>query len=540
MKRKILILFIILVFINKSNAYWNAIYQYGIDIPKPINDPFITGKTSAFLWIPPSAKHIRAVILAPANIIERRFCDDSVIRSEAERDGIALLYFQAGWTKNIFEHARLVTYIQSILDTLAAKSGYSELKSVPWIPIGHSGNSQFCQGIARQQPNRILADIIIKGALPGLPKDSITKGIAGIPFLFFTGEFEEVMPPGRVRNAWWEVQMKRFADIKTVIPKALISGMEHKGHGHISWTHDLSQYCALFIHKAIESRIDTTNQLKEVAYESGWLADPNEMTKSAAVNNYKGNKQKAFWFFDGEMAKQWKIIFDHDKGKKEQLLAFTQGDSIAPWWKGWGVQEIVYQPIEDDGNSFSVNAIFRKEVPRPFADSGTLVGHSQNEDIKYSVAGWASNIEQKGSNKFRIRFDREGMNGRTTHIVIAATHQGDEQYRETEAAAHFFLPPNSTGTKQEISFDSLPNMDRNTSLVSMKAKVSSGMQPDYYVNWGPAEIIDGNILRIKEIPANTKYPIEVKVSAYHFGRATPPLYASSKVVSRVFYILKQK
>ena len=538
MKKFIFILAVILFFINKSNAYWNAIYQYGVEIPKPANDPFITNKTSAFLWIPPTAKHIRAVLLAPANIIERRFCDDSVIRSEAERDGIALIFFQAGWGKGIMESPRLVTYIQSILDTLATKSGYNELKTVPWIPIGHSGNSQFCQGIARQQPNRILADIVFKGTLPGLPKDGSTKGIDGIPFLFFTGEFEEVMPPKRVRNAWWDVQMQRFEDVKKVIPKALISGMEHKSHGHISWTHDMSQYCALFIHKAISVRLDTANQLKEVAFDSGWLADPYENVKNAPVKSYKGIKNQAFWFFDGEMAKKWKLLFDHDKGKKEQLLAFTQGDSIAPWWKGWGVQEIVYKPIEDDGISFSVNAKFRKEVPSPFADSGTLVGHTDNQDIRYNVAGWASNIEQTGNNKFRIRFDREGMNGRTTHIVIAATHDGDETYRETEAAAHFYVSANNLGTKQEINFSPIEDISKTTDLVSLKAKVSSGMQPDYYVNWGPAEIIDGNILRIKEIPANSKYPIEIKVTAYHWGRATPPLYATSNVVSQVFHITK--
>ena len=539
MKKLTLVAVFLFAVIYQSNAYWNSIYQYGIEIPKPDNDPFVTGKTNAFLWIPPSAKQIRAVILAPANIIERRFCDDSIIRAEAERDGVAIIFFQAGWGKGIMDNPRLVTYIQNILDLLADKSGYKELSSVPWIPIGHSGNSQFCQGIARQAPEKILADIVFKGALPGIPKDSSTKGIEGIPMLFFTGEFEEVMPPLKVRNAWWGVQMKRFADAKAAVPKALISGMEHRSHGHISWTPDMSQYVAFYLHKAVAARLSPNgNDLKEVAFESGWLADPDEMFPTASVKKYTGDPTKAFWFFDEEIARQWRVLYDHDRGKKEQLLAFTQGDSIAPWWKGWGVQEIIYKPLEEDGNSFTVNATFRKEVPQPFADAGTPVGHSDKGEITYSVAGWASNIEQTGSNKFRIRFDREGMNGRTTHIVIAANHKGDEIYRETEAGVHFYLPSNDKGAKQSLEFKPIADVNQKTKIIQLKATVSSGLEPDYYVNWGPAKIVDGNKLVITEIPANAKFPIEVKVTAYHWGRAVPPLYASTGLVSQVFHVVK--
>ena len=143
-------------------AFWNSEYQWGIEIPKPENDPLVWNKTDAFLWVPPNSKHIRAVLLAPANIIERRICDDPIIREEAAKDGLALIFFQAGWKSQIVESPRLLEFMQGMLDQFADKSGYQELRTAPWITIGHSGNSQFCQGMAREKPERELANIVIK------------------------------------------------------------------------------------------------------------------------------------------------------------------------------------------------------------------------------------------------------------------------------------------------------------------------------------------------------------------------------------------
>ena len=199
------------------------------------------------------------------------------------------------------------------------------------------------------------------------------------------------------------------------------------------------------------------------------------------------------------------------------------------------MQETEFRPLAD-GLSFVVEAKFRDEVPQPFADAGTKLGHSARGAIDYQVLGWAGNIEQTGPNKFRVAFDREGVNGRTVHVVIGAVHHGDAEYRETVASTHFFVPSNNAaGTNQTITFPPLADVPAGTASVRLNATTDSGLPVRYYVSWGPAEV-DGSALRLTPIPAKAKFPVAIKVTAYQWGNATEPKIATAAPVTRVFHI----
>jgi hypothetical protein len=73
--------------------------------------------------------------------------------------------------------------------------------------------------------------------------------------------------------------------------------------------------------------------------------------------------------------------------------------------------------------------------------------------------------------------------------------------------------------------------------VQLRATVDSNRKPDYYVSWGPAEI-EGNTLKIAEIPDRAKFPIEVKVTAYQWGFASAPKFATATPVTQTFHIIK--
>ena len=347
------------------------------------------------------------------------------------------------------------------------------------------------------------------------------------------------MPPGKVRDAWWGVQMKRFADARAAVPESLITGMEDRSHGHLNWFPDMSRFVALYIHKAMAARLGNGDEatLKPVSFESGWLTDPDEKKPLAPVKQYKGNPQQAFWQFDQEIAQAWQPLYDHDRGKKEQLLAFTQDRKIPPWWNGWALQSYVFRPLQD-GVSFTADAVFRDEVPQPFADAGIKLGHSSNGPIQFQMLGWAGGSEQTGPNQFRIRFDREGVNGRTLHILLGAIHPGDAEYRETVAVASFDLPGNNhDGVRQKLVFDPIPDVPAGTLSVPLHAATDSGLKIDYYVSYGPATI-DGDAIRLMPIPAMARFPIEVKVTAYQWGRSIDPKIATSDFVTRTFHITK--
>jgi hypothetical protein len=300
----------------------------------------------------------------------------------------------------------------------------------------------------------------------------------------------------------------------------------------------MQQYLALFLHKAMVARIGAESaSLKRVTFQSGWLADPEEKFAPAPVAQYKGDPAAAFWFFDEEQAEAWKVLFDHDEGKKDQMLAFEQHGEITPLWAGWGLQTIAFEPM-DDGVTFKVKARFRDEVPEPFADAHAKLGHAASGDVEYQVVGWAGSTEQIGPDTFKLRFDREGFNGRTTHILIGALHPGDTQYRETVAVATFDVAATGGGVKQTIKFPKIANQRAGTVSVPLNATSDSGLPVQYYVSWGPAQIV-GRTLTLTSLPDRAQYPIEVRVTAYQWGKSTLPMVNTATPVTQTFFITKR-
>ncbi len=510
-----------------------AVYQYGFVLPRDKTSPLIWNSTRVFLWIPPTAKRIASVLLAPANVIERRVCDSPIIRAEAARDHMAIVFFDPGWKQRMLSSPGLIPFLQSILNRLAVISGYSEIKTVPWIPIGHSGNSFFVTDILRHAPRRVLAAIFIKGGLI-TPDGASTRGVGGVPIMFVTGQFEEVMPPGKVRDAWWGVQMARFYRDKKAVPHALIGGMLDRGFGHLNWFPAMSRYAAMFLHKAIESRLNKSGNLRPVSYNRGWLCDPSGKHVSAPVTAYTGDADRAFWVFDKQQATAWHTLFFRDAGKEQRMLAFTLHGKIAPWWPGWGLQQLPWQPL-GDGVSFRVHAIFRKVVPGPFANAGMPLGPADHQAIKYCVLGWAGQARQVGPNEFRMRFDREGENGRTLHLLIGAYVKGTRRYMPAIAVASIFAPAANSGSPQIIHFPQIADVSAKVKSISLNATVNSPLKVHYYVDWGPAKIV-GQRLIFTPIPAGTRWPVAVEITAYQWGKSIPPAYATAARVTRSFYI----
>ncbi len=58
----------------------------------------------------------------------------------------------------------------------------------------------------------------------------------------------------------------------------------------------------------------------------------------------------------------------------------------------------------------------------------------------------------------------------------------------------------------------------------------------FYVIAGPA-IIDGDKLVLTKIPPRTKYPVEVTVAAWQWGRSIEPKVKTAEIVKQTFRIL---
>jgi pimeloyl-ACP methyl ester carboxylesterase len=508
----------------------NSIYQFGIELPKPANDPALWKVTDAFLWVPPQVKRLRAVLLAPANILERQVCDDPIIRQMAAKQGLAILFFQSALSKQATD-ADVVHYVQTMLEHLA---------DISWIPIGHSGNSVFVARIARQAPDRTLCTIVIKGGLQQPTKEGSIAGLADMPMLFFHGEYEEVGAPKGVRNYWWPDSLAHVDILRAAVPHALINGVLDRSYGHIWWSPELSRYIAMFVEDSMAARMPSEAAspsaaqpaLRPVSWDSGWLIDRAEQHPSAPVAQYTGDPKTAFWVFDQSMADAWKKLYDRDQGKKDQMLAFVQDGQIAPWWSGWIVQDLKFEP-EADGDTFKVKAIFRDAIPKPLEGAGTPLGHGEPSEIYYKVLGWSGQTGQIGPDTFAVRFDREGVNGRTLHILIGAVHPGDQNYKATVAVGSMTLPGPNSGKSQQIAFAPISDVDRDTREIPLKATTDSGLPVHYYVSWGPARL-DGQKLLIDDVPSGAHFPIEVKITAYQWGKAGE--FAAARAVTQTFAI----
>jgi pimeloyl-ACP methyl ester carboxylesterase len=433
--------------------------------------------------------------------------------------------------------------MQNILNSLADQSGLIELRTAPWIPIGHSGNSQFVARLGRSAPDRVLCTVVIKGGLQQ-PEKGSTVGLTDMPMLVIHGEFEEISNKV-IRNQWWDDFLTHFTTLRAAVPHALASGLLDRDYGHIWWSPDLSKYTCNFITKSLAARLpaddaaakdasaDAAPKLKPVAWESGWLIDPAEAHPAAPVASYTGNPTAAFWVFDEQMANDWKHFFELDKDKKTQLLAFEQDGQICPWWHGWGVQDLKFEPLPD-GESFKVHAIFRDKIPETFPDGGGQpIGHGDPTLITYKVVGWAGQTQQIAPDTFAVRFDREGVSGRTTHILIGAIHPGDATYRATMCACSMDVPGQNIGAAQTITFPQIADLPASTKEVPLKATVNSPLPPRYYVSYGPA-LLDGNVLRITDLPDRAKLPIAIKMTAYQWGKAGA--FATAKPISQVFHL----
>ena len=71
----------------------------------------------------------------------------------------------------------------------------------------------------------------------------------------------------------------------------------------------------------------------------------------------------------------------------------------------------------------------------------------------------------------------------------------------------------------------------------LRATSSAGLPVEFHVAYGPA-VIDQGKLKLTEIPAKAKFPIEVKVVAYQFGRGLPPLVQRAMPVEQTLLVTK--
>jgi hypothetical protein len=535
MIRKISFLLLSVLFCLRSQAQYyhpaDHVYQYSVKV----------GSRDAYLWLPPSGKYIRGVIISFSNLLERDWLEDPIIRKTAANEGLGII-----WIGNAARGDRTISadmkpgmevVFQKMMDDLAQESGYTELKTAPVIPMGHSANGHFAWTFANAMPERTIAVIPIKT----IPFPDSLK-FKNIPFCYVVGQTTE-WPQYRVpdpatkpgdRDFYWPVIRDGALALRARNPDNLVSVVTDPGGGHFDWDENLAKFMALYIKKACEYRLPAKGQLplKTINKKSGWLTGTGGMVKdefsAAHYMSYKGGPARGYWFFDKETAMAAIKVEGDRIPRKKQMLTFVQDGQLLNVAKiGYAV--LKFEP-EQDGVTFNLKGDFLPKMPKELIGAGEKLGHAAGAIRFRVVVGPAIQV---GPSTFKIQENRSGPGG---EVYIQEWHPGDNEYRPAVQPGNMRIPAKLTeGKPQTITFNKMADIKQGTKALKLLATSTSGLPVDYYITAGPAYIENGEI-RFTPIPPKSKFPVKVTIVAYQYGRTIAPLYQSAESVVQVFYI----
>ncbi|HEX3024235.1 MAG TPA: hypothetical protein VHP12_03405 [Chitinophagaceae bacterium] len=516
---------------NSKNAY-SSVYHYEVSV----------GTRTAYLWIPPSCKYVRAVIFAAENALERNWMESPIIRKAATEENLAMIWLADG--KNSIINYEIKPEAALLLDTmffdLAKISGYDELKFTPIIFTGHSWNGRMAWNYPAQKSGRTLAAVAIR-TYP-MPDTLLFKNI---PFLYIVGQTTELPQynDGRLSNRdfFWPVVQQTALALRAKDENNLIGVAVNPGGCHMDWTDEQSKLLALFIHKACKYRLQNNYPangkviLKKILPSSGYLTDAGLMEADkyppASYHQYKGNTKKSFWFFDKELADAV-IAFNGDrKIKQKQMPTFVQDNDTLSVQKN-GYVHLKWLP-EKDGLSFKLHTTFLKKIPAGLIDSMNEINHAEQAIKLYHVMGPAVQINDT---VFKLQFDRQ----KPRNIMIMADAAGNNIFRRAAQPASLNIQAVlNEGAEQKIIFPSIKNQKAGIKYLQLQATSSSGLPVQYYIKSGPA-VIDGDKIIFTPVPVKSKYPVKITVTVWQYGTVTEPKIKSAEPVTQSFYLIKEQ
>ena len=529
---KLFSMIIFLIFtVNINASKWQWSEKRTDIIYGEIND-----NPTGLLWVPPSCESLNAIIISQQNMSEETLFENMMFRAEMEKAGVALLWITPGIDQKWEINSESQKSLDKLLDNLASKSGYNELRYTPVIPLGHSAMATFPWNYTIANPDRTLAVISLHGDAPrtnltGYGRDNIDWGrrnIDGIPGIMIIGEFE-----------WWEARVNPALAFRMVYPESCISFLMDGGRGHFDVSDKTMLYIAEFIKKSIETRLpdsyDGTSapQLIKLNPSDGWLAhrwkdDGKKRPKPSHAASYKGDRHDAFWYFDKEMADMTEERYREIKNKKKQYIGITINDNKPEFNKETAANfSIDYDP-SSDGFILNMKGFYTDSLR-----SKNIKYHSDKKIRFEKICGPVTAINDT---TFRIEFFSTGFENkrRAGGIWLAACGDGDKNYNSTVQQIEIKIPiANNDGKKQTITFPEIKNIKKNIDVIPLTAFSDSGLPIEYYIKEGPASIKDGNII-INRIPVKAAFPLKVTVVAWQYGKKGD--YSSADPVENSFYI----
>lgn len=522
----------------------------------------------AYLWVPEECKKLRGILVLCANVPEMMLAGHEQIRKVCRENNLGIIWcpqsfmnFKRFGPDKKMANTESVAFLQQLLNGLAATSGYPEVASVPWIPIGESGHLLMSDALVEAAPGRAIAGIWLKNNhLP--PHDRTT------PALVIFGSAQEWAQDKPDTNNHTTF-LNRWASNATGYEMIV---NERKAHpdwplsyaidgqsGHFDCSEKVAGMVARYIDNVSKARlpkVGSTN-LTSLDLTKGFLADmpaPGHPLSPVKTWNEMPPSNRAMpWFFDRQSAEEAQALGNINWNAKTQLPAFsdTKGTVMPFIFNGISSIAINAQPkpytnaatgtvtnapviiTDPDGVTFHLKGVLLDKVPETFVGAGA--GEKLEKTPGEPVVEWMNGcIEPLGNGTFRIAVDRNWPN---VANYMAVRQPGTADVRGVVQPAGISIKEaNSEGIAQKITFDPIPDVKAGTESIQLKATSDSGLPVRFFVDAGPA-IIQGDKLVFTKIPANAKLPLTVTVGAWQFGRWAEPKIKKTDIVKQSFRIL---
>ena len=497
-----------------------------------------SNKASAYLWIPEQCKKVRGLLILCANVPEHRLVGHPAIRDVCAKNDLGIVWcvpsfmnFRKDKDKNINnaqDYKTSTKFLQELLDGLAKTSGYNEIATVPWLPIGESGHLLMVDALVEFHPERCIAGVWLKNN--HLPPKNRT-----VPALVAFGSAQEwSQTQSDIRTNWNNIAKayQGVLDQRKQNPSWPLSYLIDGSSGHFDCSEKLATFLAHYIDCVTKVRIADDGSLKNISLESGWLAD-------MPVPNRENHPAKSFpevalelrglpWFFDKESAEAAQSFAAINWRAETQLPGFTDASGkILPFnFNGISNLEPKY---EADGVTFTLRGVMLDQLPEQFTNAGVKLAKAPGEPTLEWLCG---PVKPLGGDKFQICLDRSFG---SSACYIAARQNGTDKIRNSVQPCGVKIQRNNSGTAQNILFEKIPDVKAGTKSIKLVAKSSANLPVKYFVRAGPA-VIRGDELEFTPIPPRAKFPVAVTVAAWQFGRAgDSPV--KTEIVEQTFNIL---
>jgi hypothetical protein len=486
---------------------------------------------TAYLWIPEQCQRVRGILVMGRNVPEHWLVGHPAIRQACSDSDLAILWScPSFFDPNIKDGKHHGQCLQQLLSALAAQSGYEELATVPWLPIGESMHLQMVLQLVGAYPERCIAGVQVKNGFLNPPA-------VGVPMLLAVGTCDEWDQEKKdLLNQWKDVSIyERLQRQREKTPLWPCSLVIEPGSGHFECTETMGQYIAQYIRAVARARFspDGNPALRAVNLNAGYVTSlPVPGAKELPPTRCEqcpAESRSLPWYFDADLAKSARAIATTNWDAQTQIPAFadTAGKPIPFGYRG------IFSPVPyataHDGITIQLNAAFLDRIPDNFKRGGTPLGHAARPPAIEWICG---HVIPLSNNRFQICLDRTWPNSPT---FLRVWHPGDETYRPSVQPGELKITPNRTGRPQTITFDAIPDQPRGAKEVRLHATSDAGLLVRLFVRCGPAEI-QGDRLVFTPIPPRSRKPVTVTVAAWQWGRSSEPAIQTAEMAERSFKI----